>query len=62
MCLSTVFKDKDGQLEQIASQISEIRLDGPVVRCIDIIGVETEVEGSIASIDLIGNKIIVKAS
>lgn len=62
MCLSTVFKDKDGQLEEIASQISEIRLDGSVVRCIDIIGVETEVEGSISSIDLIGNKIIVKAS
>lgn len=62
MCLSTVFRDKDGQLEQVASQVSEIRLDGPVVRCFDIIGVETEVEGSIQSIDLVGNKIVVKAS
>ena len=62
MCLSTVYRDKDGLLEQVASQVSEIRLDGPVVRCFDIIGVETEVEGSIQSIDLVGNKIVVKAS
>lgn len=62
MCLSTVFRDKDGQLEQVASQVSEIRLDGSLVRCFDIIGVETEVEGSIQSIDLVGNRIVVKAS
>ena len=62
MCLSTVFKDKDGQLEEVASQVSEIKLDGGKVRCFDIIGIETEIEGSIASIDLVANKIIVKAS
>ena len=62
MCLSTVYKDKDGALEEIATQVGEIRLEGTTVRCFDIIGIETAVEGSIASIDLIGNKIVVKAS
>ena len=62
MCLSTVYKDKGGELEEVATQVSEIKLDGATVRCFDIIGVETEVEGSIASIDLIGNRIVVKAS
>ena len=62
MCLSTVYRDKDGALEEVASQVSEIKLDGGIVRCVDIIGMETEVAGVIDSIDLIGNKIVVKAS
>ena len=62
MCLSTVYRDKDGALEEVASQVSEIKLDGGIVRCVDIIGMETEVTGVIDSIDLIGNKIVVKAS
>ena len=62
MCLSTVYRDKDGALEEVATQVSEIRMDGPRVRCFDIIGIETAVEGVIESIDLVGNKIVVKAS
>ena len=57
-----MYKDKDGELEEVATQVSEIKLEGATVRCFDIIGIETEVKGSIASIDLIGNKIVVKSS
>lgn len=61
MCLSTVIKVTDGQAEEVCSQVSEAEVGEGVVTFTDILGIKTEVAGTITSIDLIENKIFVSA-
>ena len=61
MCLSTVVKVTDGVSEEICSQVSNAEVGDGKVTFTDIMGITTEVEGTITSIDLVENKIYVTA-
>ena len=61
MCLSTVVKVVDGKAEEVCSQVSNAEVEDGKVVFVDIMGIRTEVEGSISSVDLIENKIYVSA-
>lgn len=62
MCLSTVIKVVGDQSEELCNHVSNVEVDGGKVTFVDIMGIRTEVEGTISSIDLVENKIYVAAS
>ncbi|MBQ9826999.1 MAG: CooT family nickel-binding protein [Firmicutes bacterium] len=60
MCLSTVYKLKDGEKEKICEYVSGVRnSDGEFVFT-DVMGEEKTVPGKLSSIDLIKNEIIIE--
>ena len=61
MCLSTVIKLENGNEEPILSQVSNAEVGDNKVTFTDIMGIETEVEGTITSVDLVENKIYIAA-
>lgn len=61
MCLSTVIQVADGESREICSQVSNAEVGEGKVTFTDIMGIQTEVEGVITSIDLVENKIYVSA-
>lgn len=61
MCLSTVIKVQNGVSEPILSQVSSAEVENDKVTFTDIMGVQTEVKGTITSVDLVENKIYVAA-
>ena len=61
MCLSTVIKVVDGKQEQVLNQVSNAEVGEGKVTFTDIMGIQTEVEGTITSVDLVDNKIYVAA-
>ena len=62
MCLSTVYRQVGEELQELASHVSSITAEGDSVTFTDIMGISTTVEGSIESVDLVANKIVVKAA
>ena len=60
MCLSTVFVlGEGGELQEVCGYVSSAVVGEGKVTFVDIMGAETVVEGSIASVDLVENKIYV---
>jgi predicted RNA-binding protein len=60
MCLSTVYKLKDGEKEKICEYVSGVKsADGEFVFT-DVMGEEKTVPGKLSSIDLIKNEIIIE--
>lgn len=59
MCLSTVYEIRDGSENKLSEAVSGIKTDGKTVTLTDIMGVETKVNGSISSIDLIKNTVMI---
>ena len=59
MCLSTVYQLVDGEPQEVAKLVSNAVVGDGTVTFTDLVGVETVLEGRIASIDLMDNKIIV---
>ena len=59
MCLSTVVRVSDGVSEPVLTQVSEAKVNGNTVTFTDLLGVETEIQGTITDVDLIDNKIYI---
>lgn len=60
MCLATVYQTVKDTEEVVQKNVSKIYVEGSKVRLIDIMGMETVVEGSITFVDLTGS--VVKLS
>ena len=60
MCLATVYQTVKDTEEVVQKNVSKIYGEGSKVRLIDIMGMETVVEGSISFVDLAGS--VVKLS
>ena len=60
MCLSTVFVMGESGPEELCGYVSSAVVGDGTVTFVDIMGAETVVEGSIASVDLVENKIFVE--
>ena len=54
MCLATVYQTVKDTEEVVQKNVSKIYVEGSKVRLIDIMGMETVVEGSISFVDLAG--------
>jgi len=61
MCLSTVMLEKEGTSEKVCEYVSNVQTDGNKITLTDVMGTQTEVFGTINSMDFIKNLIIVQA-
>ncbi|MBQ4370621.1 MAG: CooT family nickel-binding protein [Oscillospiraceae bacterium] len=62
MCLSTVYEECAGERKKLCEYVSGVSADGDNITMTDIMGVKTVVRGSIRSLDLVNNVIIVEAA
>ena len=62
MCLSNVYAVKDGDRELLFKNVAAVKQDGEKLLFSDILGVPSELQGEIVSIDLLENIILVKES
>lgn len=60
MCLSTVYAVTPLGREKVCEYVSSIKTQGDSVLLTDIMGLEKVVRGSIRSLDLVNNEIIVE--
>ena len=61
MCLSTVMLEKNGTSEKVCEYVSNVKTEGNKITLTDVLGTETEVFGTIKSMDVIKNLIVVEA-
>lgn len=62
MCLSTVFEERGAQQTKLCEYVSGIRAEGDKITLTDIMGAETVVFGTVKSVDLVQNKIIIQGA
>jgi len=60
MCLSTVYEVGPEGREKVCEYVSTVRAEDGKVILMDIMGVETVLRGSIRSLDLVNNEILVE--
>jgi predicted RNA-binding protein len=60
MCLSTVYEVSGDSREKVCEYVSTVRAEDGKVILMDIMGVETVLRGSIRSLDLVNNEILVE--
>jgi len=60
MCLTTAYYDKNGEQTVLAENIIKIDVKGEAVIITDFMGRRTEVFGTVRSVDLENNSIIIK--
>jgi len=61
MCLSTVYEVTAEGREKVCEYVSAVRAEDGKVYLTDIMGLETVVQGTIRSLDLVNNEILVEA-
>ena len=59
MCLATAYKNQQEDNQVICENITNILVDGDKVTLIDIIGMETVIEGRISMVDLTKSVVII---
>lgn len=59
MCLATAYKNQQEDNQVICENITKILVDGDKVTLIDIIGMETVIEGRISMVDLTKSVVII---
>ena len=59
MCLSTVFELWGDERKKVAEHVTGVTIIPGAVKLSDILGAELEIKGSIKSIDLMANEIII---
>lgn len=59
MCLSTAYLNQKDDDKVAARYVSQVRVEPGRVILTDVMGVETEIEGTIAYVDLTGGTVIV---
>jgi predicted RNA-binding protein len=60
MCLSTVYKGSADDANMMYRNIAELKIEDGKILLTDLMGIRSEVEGTIEKIDLLENYIIVK--
>ena len=60
MCLSTVYKADGSENVKLAEYVSSVRAEGDKITLTDIMGAETVVYGTLKSVDLVGNQIVIE--
>ena len=62
MCLSTVYKADGSERVKLAEYVSGVRAEGDKITLTDIMGLETVVFGTLKSVDLVQNQIVIEGS
>ena len=62
MCLSTVFEERAGSQTKLGEYISSVKAEGGKITLTDIMGMETVVFGTLKSVDLVQNRIIIEGA
>lgn len=62
MCLSTAYKAQGDKLEEVCSFVSSAKETEGTVELTDVMGAVTVLEGTIESVDLVANKIVVRVA
>ncbi len=60
MCLSTVYKADGSEKVKLAEYVSGVRAEDGKITLTDIMGAETVVYGTLKSVDLVGNQIVIE--
>ena len=59
MCLSNIYAEKDGKRELLYTNAATVQQKGNVLVCSNILGIPTEIQGVIRSVDLMENIIVI---
>ena len=62
MCLSTVYKADGSERVKLAEYVSGVKAEGDKITLTDIMGLETVVFGTLKSVDLVQNQIVIEGS
>ena len=62
MCLSTVYKADGSEKTKLAEYVSGVRAEGDRITLTDIMGLETVVIGTLKSVDLVQNQIVIEGT
>ena len=62
MCLSTVYKADGSERTKLAEYVSSVKSEGDKITLTDIMGIETVVFGTLKSVDLVANQIIIEGN
>ena len=62
MCLSTVDKADGSERTKLAEYVSGVRAEGDKITLTDIMGLETVVYGTLKSVDLVQNQIVIEGT
>ena len=62
MCLSTVYKADGSERVKLAEYVSGVKAEGDKITLTDIMGLETVVFGTLKSVDLVANQIVIEGS
>ena len=62
MCLSTVYKADGSERVKLAEYVSGVRAEGDKITLTDIMGLETVVFGTLKSVDLVQNQIVIEGT
>lgn len=62
MCLSDAYELKDGEQNLVCSRVAGVASDGETVTLTDLMGIRTVVAGTLKSVDLMRNVILIEAS
>ena len=62
MCLSTVYKADGSERVKLAEYVSGVRAENGKITLTDIMGVETVVLGTLKSVDLVANQIVIEGA
>ena len=62
MCLSTVYKADGSERVKLAEYVSGVRAEGDRITLTDIMGAETVVVGTLKSVDLVANQIVIEGT
>ena len=62
MCLSTVYKADGSEKIKLAEYVSGVRAEGDRITLTDIMGIETVVFGTLKSVDLVANQIVIEGT
>jgi len=60
MCLSTVYREVNGEKSKVCEYVSSIESEGDTYTMTDIMGAQYTVKGSLKSLDFIKNEIIIE--
>lgn len=62
MCLSTVYKADGSERVKLAEYVSGVKAEGDRITLTDIMGLETVVFGTLKSVDLVQNQIVIEGT
>ena len=62
MCLSTVYKADGSEQTKLAEYVSSVKSEGDKITLTDIMGLETVVYGTLKSVDLVQNQIVIEGT